>query len=340
MLEAFRNPVGQSHGDGAVIDPHSGQRMAFCTDSFVVSCAFGWIDKTLAVHSTLNDLAMVGAVPSGIVLPSSSKRAFPSPRLRGIADMAFAAADAASRSSPGTWSGAKGAAKRPVHHHRRSPSWYRRPRDLTTQSAPSDRVLISAPSWGSGMAVAGRGDLAIEADGTDRACQGLMGGAVGGAPSVTRWLRGPTRGKLGTSAIRIQPRQPTWRSAGEEAAGSVRKITAPVRCGIDPLTSPTRSKFLCRARAGTIDAALAARREPSGGDAGGNSAIADEQSPLFANRELRTQSSVTVVCSSMTPYPESAEESSTCASVTRENLSDHRCGQLSGESRSQRRLVG
>ncbi len=63
-LQAFDNPTLQSLHDGAILDV-GGARLAFSTDSFVISPIFfpGGNIGSLAVHGTVNDLAMCGAQP-------------------------------------------------------------------------------------------------------------------------------------------------------------------------------------------------------------------------------------------------------------------------------------
>jgi hypothetical protein len=64
LLPQFRNELLDVQHDGAVFSVN-GTRLAFSTDSFVVSPIFfpgGDIGK-LAVHGTVNDLAMCGARP-------------------------------------------------------------------------------------------------------------------------------------------------------------------------------------------------------------------------------------------------------------------------------------
>jgi hydrogenase expression/formation protein HypE len=64
FLAAFRNPELELLHDGAVLDLPPG-RVAFTTDSYVVSPIFfpGGDIGSLAVHGTVNDLAMCGARP-------------------------------------------------------------------------------------------------------------------------------------------------------------------------------------------------------------------------------------------------------------------------------------
>jgi hydrogenase expression/formation protein HypE len=67
FLPAFDNPVLEVLHDGAVLEV-DGTRLAFSTDSFVISPIFfpGGDIGSLAVHGTLNDVAMCGARPLGL----------------------------------------------------------------------------------------------------------------------------------------------------------------------------------------------------------------------------------------------------------------------------------
>ncbi len=64
FVPAFRNPALETLHDGAVLDIKEG-RLAFSTDSFVITPLFfpGGDIGSLAVHGTVNDLAMCGARP-------------------------------------------------------------------------------------------------------------------------------------------------------------------------------------------------------------------------------------------------------------------------------------
>ena len=64
FLDAFRNPLLEARHDGAVMEV-DGARLAFTTDSYVVHPLFfpGGDIGSMAVHGTLNDLAMCGARP-------------------------------------------------------------------------------------------------------------------------------------------------------------------------------------------------------------------------------------------------------------------------------------
>ncbi len=94
FLSAFANPALLARHDAAVVDLE-GARMAFTTDSYVVSPLFfpgGDIGK-LAVCGTVNDLAMAGARPSFLSAGFILEEGFPMLRLeRIVASMRDAAA--------------------------------------------------------------------------------------------------------------------------------------------------------------------------------------------------------------------------------------------------------
>ncbi len=67
FVQAFANPALEMLHDGAVLDL-PGPRLAFSTDSFVISPLFfpGGDIGSLAIYGTVNDLAMCGAQPFGL----------------------------------------------------------------------------------------------------------------------------------------------------------------------------------------------------------------------------------------------------------------------------------
>ena len=64
LAPAFKNPILDSMGDGAILDIN-GCRLAYSTDTFVVDPIFfpGGDIGDLAVNGTVNDVAMCGATP-------------------------------------------------------------------------------------------------------------------------------------------------------------------------------------------------------------------------------------------------------------------------------------
>lgn len=67
FVQSFANPTLERLHDGAVLQV-DGARLAFTTDSFVINPIFfpGGNIGSLAVHGTINDLAMCGAQPLGL----------------------------------------------------------------------------------------------------------------------------------------------------------------------------------------------------------------------------------------------------------------------------------
>ena len=64
FLAAFRNPLLETQHDSTVVEL-TGEKLAFTTDSYVVRPLFfpGGDVGSMAVHGTVNDLAMSGARP-------------------------------------------------------------------------------------------------------------------------------------------------------------------------------------------------------------------------------------------------------------------------------------
>ena len=97
FLEAFRNDELEQLGDAAALRTPSGDRLAFSTDSFVVSPRRfpGGSIGHVAVHGTINDLAVSGARPQWLSAAFVIEEGFPIAELREIvADMSEAAAKA------------------------------------------------------------------------------------------------------------------------------------------------------------------------------------------------------------------------------------------------------
>ncbi len=284
FVEAFRNPHLESLGDGAVVAVPGGQRMAMSTDSFVVQpLRFpGGSIGHLAVHGTVNDLAMVGALPSWITAAFVLEEGFPIDDLREIvADMAAAAAAAGVQIVAGDTKVVPKGAADGLFITTTGVGIVPAGRELSPQNVRAgDKVLASGTIGDHGMAVMlARGDLALEADirSDTAAVSGLVECLLEVAPS-TRWMRDPTRGGVGTVcnelahasglAVVLEENRLPVRS---DVAGACEML------GIDPLYVATEGKFLAVVDPSEADDALAAlRSHPDGGDAAEIGHIADE----------------------------------------------------------------
>jgi len=93
FLKAFANPALEPLHDGALLEVGEG-RLAFSTDSFVVQPLFfpGGDIGSLAIHGTVNDLAMCGARPVGLSVGMILEEGLPMADLARIVESMRAAA--------------------------------------------------------------------------------------------------------------------------------------------------------------------------------------------------------------------------------------------------------
>jgi hydrogenase expression/formation protein HypE len=288
FLAAFTRGDHGPLADAATLGLPTGDRLAFTTDSFVVQPLNfpGGSIGHLAVHGTVNDLAVMGARPTGLSAAFVIEEGFPIDELRGIAsDMAEAAdrADVAIVTGDTKVVG-KGAAD----------GLY-----ITTAGVgviPSDRrlgpelvqagdvVLVSGTIGDHGMAVMlARGDLALDACiRSDTApLADLVDTLLAAAPS-TRWLRDPTRGGLGTVGNELA-RDTNLAVILDEARLPVAPAVTGAcdLLGIDPLYVANEGKFVAIVAPDEADAALVSlRAHPLGAGAAAIGEIAADPEGL------------------------------------------------------------
>ena len=275
FIEAFRNPHLESLGDGAIVALPDGQRMAMSTDSFVVQpLRFpGGSIGHLAVHGTLNDVAMAGGIPSWMSAAFVIEEGFPIEDLRAIvADMADAARAAEVQIVTGDTKVVPKGAADGMFITTAGIGIVPHGREFSAEKVrPGDKLLTSGTIGDHGMAVMlARGDLAIEADisSDTAAVSGLVERLLNAAPS-TRWLRDPTRGGVGTVCNEL--------AQASDLAVILEEASLPVRpevagacemLGIDPLYVANEGKFLAVVDPAEADAAVDALRSvPAGRDA-------------------------------------------------------------------------
>ncbi len=275
FVEAFAGGDQTPLADAATLTLPTGQRLAFTTDSFVVQPRRfpGGSIGHLAVHGTVNDLAVSGATPMWLSAAFVIEEGFPIAELHEIAaDMAEAAATARVGLVTGdTKVVGKGAADG-LYITTAGVGVIPPGRQLGPQHIrPGDVVLLSGNMADHGMAVMlARGDLKLHADiRSDTAALGqLIQQLLEAAPS-TRWMRDPTRGGVATVCNEL---------ARDSNLGVVLDETllpiAPAvvgACdllGIDPLYVANEGKVVVVVAADEADAALAAMRSnPLGANA-------------------------------------------------------------------------
>jgi hydrogenase expression/formation protein HypE len=275
FIPAFANDALVAQTDAAVITMPSGDRLAFSTDSYVVHpLSFpGASVGHLAVHGTVNDLAMVGARPLALSAAFVLEEGFPIEELRTIvADMAEAAAAAGVDIVTGDTKVVDRGAADGMYISTAGVGLIPDGRELSAERVRAgDVVLVSGTIADHGMAVMlARGDLALEADiVSDTApLNGLMECLLAAAPSA-RWLRDATRGGIGTVCNELA-KASNLTVVLEENALPVRPPVA-AACellGIDPLYVANEGKFIAVVAGDEADAALTAlRRHRLGRDA-------------------------------------------------------------------------
>jgi hydrogenase expression/formation protein HypE len=275
FLPAFADDTTAAQTDAALLTLPSGERLAFSTDSYVVKpLRFpGGSAGYLAVHGTVNDLAMMGARPLALAAAFVLEEGFPVAELREIvADMAEAAAAAGVRIVTGDTKVVDRGAADGMYISTAGVGVIPAGRELSAGNVKEGDVVLSSGTMGDhGTAVMlARGDLALEADiASDTApLNDLMECLLTAAPS-TRWLRDSTRGGVGTVCNELA-RDSNLTVVLEEDALPVRPAVA-AACellGIDPLYVANEGKLVAVVAPEEAEAALAAlRAHPRGRDA-------------------------------------------------------------------------
>lgn len=269
VAPAFANPWLDALGDAAVF-PTNGAgspSLAFTTDSYVVSPLFfpgGDIGK-LAVHGTVNDLAVSGAEPRYLSVGLILEEGLGMDVLRRvIGSMAEAAAAAGVAIVTGDTKVVHRGKADGLFINTSGVGFVRPGLRLSAASAESgDRVLLSGHVGDHGMAVMlAREALELEADiVSDTAPLHSLAAAVLAAAPHTRCLKDPTRGGVATSLNEI--------ALPSGVSIVVDEASVPVRpevrgaceiLGIDPLHIANEGKLLAVVPPAEADAALAAMR--------------------------------------------------------------------------------
>ncbi len=271
FLPAFdpEDATGSRHAqtDAALVDLPSGDRLAFSTDSYVVKpLRFpGGSAGKLAVHGTINDLAMMGARPIALSAAFVLEEGMPIDVLREVvADMAEAAAAAGVRVVTGDTKVVDRGAADGMYITTAGVGVVPAGRDLAAAKVTvGDVVLVSGTMGDHGTAVMlARGDLALEADiESDTApLHGMVEELLAAAPD-TRWLRDSTRGGVGTVCNELARDADLTVVLDEQALPVLPAVAAACELlGIDPLYVANEGKLVAVVPPDQADAALAALR--------------------------------------------------------------------------------
>jgi hydrogenase expression/formation protein HypE len=252
--------------DAAVVDV-AGQRLAFTTDSFVVSpLEFPGGDiGELAVFGTVNDLAMMGAQPLALSLAYVIEEGLPIDALRKLTE---SVARAAARAGVSIVTGdtkvvGRGAADGLFVNTSGIGLVAPGVTVSADRAAVGDAVILSGPIGLHGIAIMSvrEGlDFEVEIASDTQPLNALVAAIVAACPDV-HVLRDPTRGGLASALNEIAAAS----RVGVELREDAIPIPAPVHAacemlGLDPLHVANEGKLVAIVPAAFADAVLAAMR--------------------------------------------------------------------------------
>jgi hydrogenase expression/formation protein HypE len=279
--------------DAAVVEV-AGQRLAFTTDSFVVSpLEFPGGDiGELAVNGTVNDLAMMGAQPLALSLAYVIEEGLPVEDLRRITE---SVARAANRAGVRIVTGdtkvvGRGAADGLFVNTAGIGLVAAGVSVAADRAAPGDVVILSGPIGLHGIAIMSvrEGlDFEVEIASDTQPLNALVAAIVGACPNV-HVLRDPTRGGLASALNEIAAAS----GAGIELREETIPIPGPVRAacemlGLDPLHVANEGKLVAIVPAASADAVLAAMRAvPEGAEAVAIGSVVSDHPAMVTMRTI------------------------------------------------------
>ncbi len=264
---AFTNPLLDRLDDAAVFMPgHGNRQMAFTTDTYVVNPLFfpgGDIGK-LAVHGTINDLAMAGAHPLYLSAGFILEEGFPIADLRRIVEsMAAAAREAGVAIVTGDTKVVQRGKADGVFINTAGVGVVRTSRTIgQDQLQPGDKILLSGPIGDHGIAIMLARemlDLESEIQSDSAPLHTLVAALLEAAGDSIHCMKDPTRGGVATSLNEM--------ALASEVAIVLDERVIPVRSevrgacellGLDPLTIANEGKLLAVVAPAVADRALAA----------------------------------------------------------------------------------
>ena len=278
FLPAFQNPALAKLNDQAVLNVN-GTRLAFTTDSFVVKPLFfpGGNIGSLAVHGTINDLAMCGARPLFLSVAFILEEGFLLNELRRVVDsLSQAAADADVQVVTGDTKVVEKGSGDQLFINTTGIGLVPEGLELSAdQARPGDKILLSGYIGDHGIAIlAQREGLEFESpiQSDSAALHGLVAEMIEAAGEARhprgaiRCMRDPTRGGL-SSALNEIAEQSKVGIQIEESAIPIREEVrgACEMLGLDPLYVANEGKLIAIVEAGAAEPILQAmRRHPLG----------------------------------------------------------------------------
>ncbi len=278
FLPAFQNPVLARLDDQAIVNVN-GQRLAITTDSFVVKPLFfpGGDIGSLAVHGTVNDLAMGGATPLFLSAAFIIEEGFSMNDLRRVVNsLRQAAADAGVQVVTGDTKVVEKGKGDGLFINTTGIGLVPEGVELSADRArPGDKVLLSGSIGDHGIAIlAQREGLEFETEfktkiQSDSAALHTLVNQILGVTRDIRCMRDPTRGGVSSTLNEIAERS----QVGVELEESSLPIHEEVRgacelLGLDPLYVANEGKLIAIVAPESAGAVLEAmRNHPLGAEA-------------------------------------------------------------------------
>lgn len=263
---AFRNDYLGQGNDQAILPPPGG-RLAIATDSHVISPLFfpGGDIGCLAVHGTVNDLAMGGAIPLYLSAGFILEEGLPLADLKRIVDsMAAAARDAGVRIVTGDTKVVERGHGDGVFITTTGVGVVPEGVKLCgSQAQDGDVILVSGTLGDHGMAVMSQREslgFASPIVSDTAALHTLAANLVAACPGL-RLMRDPTRGGLATTLNELAQQSGVGMVLDEDALPVQPAVKAACEfLGLDPLYVANEGKLIAICPAAEADAALAALR--------------------------------------------------------------------------------
>jgi hydrogenase expression/formation protein HypE len=279
FVSRFRNPTLDKMDDQAILEI-GGARLAFTTDSFVVTPIFfpGGDIGTLAINGTVNDLAVGGATPLYLAAAFILEEGLPAAELARVADsMASAAQNAGVQLVTGDTKVVNRGKGDKIFITTTGIGLIDRATQLSADCArPGDKIILSGTIGDHGITILSQREglefeSALQSD-----CASLHGliktmldeAEAAGALQGVRVMRDPTRGGVATVLNEIAVRS----SAGMLLRESKIPVRDTVRgacemLGLDPLYVANEGKLIAILAPEIADRVLAVmQRHPLGAD--------------------------------------------------------------------------
>lgn len=271
FLPALRNPILSRLDDQAIVNVN-GCRLALSTDSFVVKPLFfpGGDIGSLAVHGTVNDLAMGGAKPLFLSAAFIIEEGLPMDVLRRVVtSMQQAAAEAGVPVVTGDTKVVEKGSGDQLFINTTGLGLVPDGIDLSANRArPGDKVLLSGSIGEHGIAIlAEREGLQFESavQSDSAALHTLVADMLQVTPLI-RCMRDPTRGGLSSALNEIAVQSHVGIELQEQAIALREEVRGACEMlGLDPLYVANEGKLTAIVEAGSADEVVEAmRRHPLG----------------------------------------------------------------------------